>query len=322
MKLGVMTVVLGSLSLDETLSYLKSLGVQQVEIGCGGTPGTAHADARKFMKNPQLIDEFMSTVNKYGLEIAALAVHGNPVHPQKAIADDYNEQFEAAVMLAEKIGVKTVITFSGCPGDCENSKYPNWVVATWPDDFQKIKEWQWNEVLIPYWKKAVGFANSHGVKRIALEMHPGFCVYNPGTLLRLRGAVGDTIGANFDPSHLFWQGIDPVAAIRALKGAIYHFHAKDTYIDPYNCAVNGVLDTSSFSNLDERSWMFRTIGYGHGEDVWRAIFSELAKTGYDGVISIEHEDGLMSDKEGLEKAVEVLKRTIIYNARKENMFWA
>lgn len=317
-----MTVLLGDLSLDETLSYLKSLGVQQVEIGCGGTPGTAHADARKFMKHPELIDRFMATIHKYGIDVAALAVHGNPVHPQKEIADDYNEQFEAAVLLAEKIGVKTVITFSGCPGDCEHAKYPNWVVTTWPNDFQKIKEWQWNEVLIPYWKKAAKFANDHGIYRIALEMHPGFCVYNPETLLWLRNAVGDTIGANFDPSHLFWQGIDPVEAIKALKGAIYHFHAKDTYIDRDNCSVNGVLDTKPSDQIDARSWVFRTIGYGHDEKVWCDIFSELQKAGYTGIISIEHEDGLMSTKEGLEKAVEVLKRVMIFENRQSGMYWA
>ncbi len=322
MKLGVMTVLLGKMPLDKALRYLKSLGVQQVEIGCGGSPGTAHADARKFMKHPALIDEFMATIQKYGLDVAALSVHGNPVHPQKAIADDYNEQYEAAVELAEKIGVKTVVTFSGCPGDCRESKHPNWVVATWPTEYQEVKEWQWNEVLIPYWKKAVKFANDHGIHRVALEMHPGFCVYSPPTLLRLRGAVGDTIGANFDPSHLFWQGIDPVAAIRALKGAIYHFHAKDTYIDRSICSVKGVLDTTPFDRVEERSWLFRTIGYGHGEEVWRAMFSELRKTGYDGVISIEHEDALMTTKEGLEKAIELLKRTIIFDSSKVDTYWA
>lgn len=322
MKLGVMTVLLGDYTLDETLKYLKSLGVQQVEIGCGGTPGTAHADARKFMKNPALIDEFMATIEKYGLDVAALAVHGNPVHPQKAIADDYNEQYEAAIELAEKIGVKTVITFSGCPGDCENSKYPNWPVATWPNDFEKIRKWQWESVLIPYWKKAAAFAEKHGVHRVALELHPGFSVYNPRTMLKLRDAVGDTLGANFDPSHLFWQGIDPVAAIKALKGAIYHFHAKDTFIDPSNCAVNGVLDTIPFDDIPERSWVFRTIGYGHGDKVWRDIFSALQTVGYDGVISIEHEDGLMTTKEGLEKAIEVLKRTMIFETRSSEMYWS
>ena len=107
MKLGVLTVLLGDLSLDETPRYLKSLGVQQVEIGCGGTPGTAHADAVQFMEHPELIDQFMETINKYGLDIAALACHGNPVHPNKEIANAYHEQFEAAICLAEKIGVKT-----------------------------------------------------------------------------------------------------------------------------------------------------------------------------------------------------------------------
>lgn len=322
MKLGVMTVLLGDQSLDETLAYLKSLGVQQVEVGCGGYPGTGHADARAFIKNPKLIEEFQETINKYGLEVAALACHGNPVHPSKEIAKDFHEQFEAAILLAEKIGVKTIVGFSGCPGDCEESKYPNWVVATWPEDHQTVKEWQWNEKLIPYWKKTCAFANEHGVDKIALELHPGFCVYNTSTLLRLREAVGSTIGANFDPSHLFWQGIDPVAAIRALKGAIYHFHAKDTSIDPYNTAVNGVLDTPPFTEMEKRPWVFRTVGYGHGEDTWRGIFSELRKGGYDGIISIEHEDGLMSTKEGLEKAIEVLKRTIIFESAQIDMYWA
>ena len=322
MKLGVLTVLLGDLSLDETLRYLKSLGVQQVEIGCGGTPGTAHADAVQFMEHPELIDQFMETINKYGLDIAALACHGNPVHPNKEIANAYHEQFEAAICLAEKIGVKTIVGFSGCPGDCENSQYPNWSIASWPPDFQKIRDWQWNEKLIPYWKKEAKFAQEHGVNQIAFELPPGFCVYNPSTLLRLREAVGPVIGANLDPSHLFWQGIDIIAAIRALKGAIYHFHAKDTAIDPYNTAINGVLDTPSFDRIDERPWVFRTVGYGHGEDTWRAIFSELRKAGYDGVISIEHEDGLMSTREGLEKAIEVLKRTIIFESREGDMYWA
>lgn len=317
MKLGVMTVILRDMQLREALAYLKSIGVQEVEIGCGGTPGTAHADAVKFMENPKLLREFKETVAESGLRVAALACHGNPVHPDKDTAENYHRQFEAAVCMAEEIGVDTVIGFSGCPGDCETSRYPNWVVAAWPEDFQKIKEWQWNEKLIPYWKTETGFALEHKVSHIALEMHPGFCVYNPETLLKLRKAAGPVIGANVDPSHLFWQGIDPIAAIRALKGAIYHFHAKDTAIDTYNCAVNGVLDSKIFSQIQERSWLFRTIGYGHGEDIWRGIFSELKKGGYDGVISIEHEDDLMTVKEGLEKAVQVLKDTIIFDDTKK-----
>ena len=152
-------------------------------------------------------------------------------------------------------------------------------------------------------------------------MHPGFCVYNPETLMKLRKAVGPLIGANFDPSHLFWQGIDPVAAIRNLGDAIYYFHAKDTKIDPINCALNGVLDTDHYGMELQRSWIFRTVGYGHGAEYWKAIASELRLVGYDYAVSIEHEDSLMSSKEGLLKAVECLKEVLIFEDKGE-MFWA
>lgn len=322
MKLGVFTTVLSDTSLDETLNYLKSIGVQALEIGCGGSPGTAHCDAIEFIKDKSLIKEFKDTIKKYDMTLSALSVHGNPVHPQKEIADKCNEEFEATVQLAGELGIDTVITFSGCPGDSENSKYPNWVTCSWPTDYLKILDWQWNEVLIPYWKKATETANKYGVNRVALEMHPGFCVYNPSTLLKLRAAVGNTIGANLDPSHLFWQGMDPVAAIRELKGAIYFFHAKDTKIDTYNTSKNGVLDTGHYSDETNRSWIFRTVGYGHGEEVWKAICSELRLAGYDRVISIEHEDSLMTKKEGLEKAVDFLKNVMIFDDSKTEMWWA
>ena len=219
------------------------------------------------------------------------------------------------------LGVDTIIGFSGCPGDCPESKNPNWVTCAWPDDYTQILEWQWNEVLIPYWKETAKLAKEIGIKKIAFELHPGFCVYNTKTMLRLREAVGDMIGANLDPSHLFWQGIDPCYAIKALKGAIYHFHAKDTKIDEFNTKTTGVLDTENYGHIENRSWVFRTVGYGHGRDVWNDIISTLKATGYDGVISIEHEDGLMSPKEGLEKAVSFLKETIIYETAGE-MWWA
>jgi len=164
------------------------------------------------------------------LEISALSCHGNPLHPNSDIANRHRQDFRDTVRVAEKIGVRRVITFSGCPGDSEGSQYPNWVTCPWPPDFLRILEWQWNEKVIPYWQEEVRFCRDHGVDMISLEMHPGFVVYNPETLLRLREATGPEIGANFDPSHLFWQGIDPLAAIRQLGPAIFHVHAKDTII--------------------------------------------------------------------------------------------
>lgn len=257
------------------------------------------------------VEELKALLAKYELSIAALSCHGNPVHPNKAHAEADHRVFVQTCQLAQKLGVDTVVTFSGCPGDSETSQRPNWVTCAWPDDYAKTLDWQWNEVLIPYWKNAVKIAAEYGVKKIALELHPGFCVYNPATLLRLREAVGEQIGANFDPSHLIWQGMDPVAALRELKGAVYHFHAKDTRVDAYNVAKNGVLDTGSYGDLSARSWVFRTVGYGSDVKVWKDMISTLRMIGYDGVVSIEHEDGLMSPREGLEKAIQFLQPLLI-----------
>jgi len=196
------------------------------------------------------------------------------------------------------------------------------VTCPWPGDFLEILDWQWNEKVIPYWKEAAAFAVSHNVPHIAFEMHPGFCVYNPETLLRLRAAVGPAIGANFDPSHLIWQGMDPVAAIRELAGAIYHVHAKDTKVDAYNTAKNGVLDTKHYGDELHRSWVFRTVGYGNGETYWRDLVSNLRLCGYDRVLSIEHEDSLMTIDEGLRKAVDFLKGVIIEESKPTTMSWA
>ena len=248
--------------------------------------------------------------------------HGNPLHPDAKTAAAYDADFKNAVLLAEKLGIDTVVCFSGCPGDSEGSKYPNWVTCPWPDDFLKILDWQWSEKLIPYWKKTAAFAEAHGVTHIAFEMHPGFCVYNPETMLKLRAEVGPVLGANFDPSHLIWQGIDPVAAVRYLKGAIYHVHAKDTKIDKYNTAQIGVLDTKHYSDELNRAWVFRTVGFGNGEGYWRDFVSNLRLCGYDRVLSIEHEDSVMTIDEGLRKAVEFLKPIVMTEDKPRTMSWA
>ncbi len=320
MKLSVLTVPLQQQSAEEAFAYLHSLGVQQVELGTGGYTNKNHCDPDILLADDAKVEELKALLAKNELEISALSCHGNPIHPNKAIADEYHRVFVNTCKLAQKLGVKTVVTFSGCPGDCPTAQYPNWVTCAWPDDYGKILDYQWNEVLIPYWKKAGKIAEECGV-RIAFEMHPGFCVYNPATMLRLREAVGPVLGANFDPSHLIWQGMDPVEASKALKGAIYHFHAKDTKIDARNKAVNGVLDTQNFTLMAERSWIFRTVGYGNNEKLWKDMISTLCLIGYDGPVSIEHEDGLMSVKQGLEKAVAFMQNVMITEKPAE-MWWA
>ena len=321
MKLSVLAVALADRPLPQALQFLKERGVQQVEVGCGGYPGKAHCDPAVLLHDEKKLQEFKDTFKRYDLSISALSSHGNAVHPKKEIAKLYHDDFVNAVLLAEKLGVDRVITFSGCPGGSPADQQPNWVTCAWPPEYQEIKKYQWEDVLLPYWEKTAAFAREHGVNKIAFEMHPGFCVYNPETMLRIRAAIGDTLGANFDPSHLFWQGIDPVRAIRALGDAIYFFHAKDTALDEANVAVNGVLDTKHFSDVKNRSWVFRTIGYGHDAKVWKDMMSALRIVGYDGPISIEHEDGLMSGEEGLSKAIKFLQDVLMYEDPGV-MYWA
>ncbi len=311
MKLGVFTTLLSNLPLEEALKYFTSLGIEMVEIGCGGYPGNAHADPAVLLNDDKALADFKALLAKYGVGISALSCHSNPVHPNREEAAAADKTIRDTILLAEKLGLDQINTFSGCPGDHEGAKYPNWVTCPWPNDFLEILDWQWNEVLIPYWKDLVAFAKAHGVTKIGLELHPGFCVYNTDTLLRLREAVGPEIGANFDPSHLIWQGMEPVAVIRALGDAIFHVHAKDTRLDKYNIARTGVLDTKPYADEIHRSWIFRSVGYGNDALYWKDIVSNLRMVGYDHVLSIEHEDSLMSQNEGLTKAVNILKDVLI-----------
>ena len=321
MKLGVFTPVLYGQPLEKALEYLHSRGVQMAEIGVGGNPGDTHCKPKELLADSAKLAAFQELFRKNEIEISALSAHGNPIHPNPELAAMYDDAITDAILLAEKLGLHQINTFSGCPGDHPGAKYPNWVVCPWPEDFLKILEYQWNDVLIPYWEKKVAFAREHGVNQIALELHPGFCVYNTESLLKLRAAVGPEIGANLDPSHLIWQGMDPVMAIRTLGEAIFHFHAKDTKVDPYNTAVNGVLDTKHYSDEAHRSWIFRSVGYGLDYNKWKEIMSALRLVGYDYAISIEHEDGLMSPGEGLNKAIDFLKEVMIFE-EKGTMWWA
>lgn len=311
MKLGVFTPVFGKLGFRQMLEAVRALeDVTAIEIGTGCWPGQDHIDPDALLGDATRAADYRHAIADAGLTISALSCHGNPIHPvaAKACADD--AVFRKTVRLAERLEVPVVVTFSGCPGDGPAATRPNWVTAAWPPEYLEILEWQWAERAIPYWTEATRFAADHGVK-VALEAHPGFLVYNTETALTLRGAAGPNLGVNFDPSHFFWQGMEPVAAIRALGSAIFHVHAKDVSLDARNIAVNGVLDTKSYRRMTERSWIFRSVGWGHGELVWKQIASELRLAGYDYVMSIEHEDALASVDEGLRAAVGLLRRVLL-----------
>jgi len=310
MRIGVFTPLLAQLSLASVLNKIKALRIDTVELGTGNYPGDAHCKL-EMLEDAAALSAFQKTLADHGASISALSCHGNPLHPDRARAQRDREVSRKTILLAEKLGISVVIDFSGCPGDSLHATAPNWVTCPWPPDYLKVLDWQWNEVVAPYWSERAKFAADHGVK-IAIEMHPGFVVYSPETMLKLRSIAGTNLGCNFDPSHLFWQSIDPIAAVRVLEGAIFHVHAKDTQIYPANLPRAGVLDTKLYTEERARSWIFRTCGYGHGAEWWSKFISTLRMFGYDSVLSIEHEDSLMSPEEGLTKAANFLNSIVIH----------
>ena len=309
MRVGVFTPLLSQLPLTVVLRKLAALHIDTVELATGNYVGDAHCKP-SMLENSAALAEFQKVLADHGAKISALSCHGNPLHPDKDHAKQHREVSRKTILLAEKIGVPMMVDFSGCPGDSPNATAPNWVTCPWPPDYLKVLDWQWNEVVAPYWVEHAKFAADHGVK-IAVEMHPGFVVYNPETMLRLRSIAGPNVGCNYDPSHLFWQNIDPIAAVRLLQDAIFHVHAKDTQLYPANLPRTGVLDTKPYTQERDRAWIFRTCGYGHGVEFWSELISTLRMFGYDYVISIEHEDSLLSPEEGLTKAANFLNGIVI-----------
>jgi sugar phosphate isomerase/epimerase len=320
MRIGVFTALFQNLPFEEALDRAAAAGVSAVEIGTGCYPGAAHCPVDDLLEDAGRRRAYLEAISSRGLILSALSCHGNPIHPDKAVARHADEVLRKTVRLAQALEIPVVNGFSGCPGGSSHDTTPNWITCPWPPYFGDMLDYQWNQVTIPYWQDAGRFAEAHGV-HIAFEMHPGFLVYNVETLLRLRNAVGPVLGCNFDPSHLFWNGVDPVAAIRALGSAIYHVHGKDCYVDQLNIAVNGCNDNKPYQRIVERAWTFRSIGYGHDAKTWKDIISTLRLIGYDYVISIEHEDALMSTDEGLAKGVTMLKEAGIFEPAGE-MFWA
>lgn len=320
MRIGVFTALFQDLPFAEALDKVAAAGVTAVEIGAGGYPGSQHCPVDELLASEAKRDDYLAAIHTRGLILSALSVHNNPLHPDPAVAAEADAVIRKAARLASLLNVPVVNGFSGLPAGASGDKMPNWVTCPWPPEFLEMLDYQWNQVAIPYWQDVGQYIADQGVK-FAFEMHPGMLVYNVETMLRLRDAVGPVLGCNFDPSHLFWNGVDAVAAIRKLGGAIYHVHGKDCYVDNLNISVNGCNDHKPYDQILQRAWTFRSIGYGHGTQMWKDIISTLRLVGYDYVISIEHEDALMSTNEGLAKGVAMLKQANIIEQPGE-MFWA
>jgi sugar phosphate isomerase/epimerase len=308
--IGIFDPAFPNLTTDQLVEKYAALGAEAAEIGTGGYPGDKHCPVQELLDDPAKLRAWRKKFDDHNIQIATLSCHGNPVHPDHAIAARDAETFRRTVLLAEKLGVKVIVGFSGCPGGNPTDKNPNWITYRWPPEYAAAQDWQWKEKVIPYWKEAAKFARDHGVRRLALEMHPNFVVYNPLTLLKLRDAVGEEIGANNDLSHLFWQGCNPVEVIHMLgkQGAIYHAHMKDTVLYPDKVARYGVLNfVFEKQDLKTASDAFRAVGYGHGASTWKDIMRAYMEAGYDGIFSVENEDPILSGEVGVERALYVLK---------------
>jgi len=309
MKIGMITDSLPEADFDTMLGVAARLEMDMLEFGCGNWSSAPHIDLDGMLESATARREFLAKLADNDIAISALNCSGNPVHPGDE-GRRHDDVTRKTIRLARLLEVDRVVMMSGCPG-APGDRHANWITTEWPPEVREIVRWQWEEVLIPYWRNLTSYSRDQGVAHLCLELHGYQNVYSVATLKRLRDAVGDTVGANLDPSHLMWMGADPLAAARALGDAIYYVHAKDTRIEPSIAGVNGVIDTTPGSAYESRAWNYITLGRGHDESWWRGFVSTLADVGYDGVLSIEHEDPAMSAVEGVEESVALLQRVIV-----------
>jgi len=308
--IGLITDGLGSQPLEVALDVAAESGLDTVEIATGNWSESPHADLASLVADASARRVLADSLSSRGLTLSAFNANGNQLHPVSGAAHD--QVIRDSITVAGEMGVPTVVVMSGLPG-AEGESTPNWITTSWPPETQQVLAYQWEKVAIPYWTDLAAFARARGV-RLAIEMHARQLVFNVATMHRLRDEVDpEVVGANLDPSHLMWQGADIIAVIRSLGPAIFHVHAKDSRIDRLNTAVNGILDTLPPDRATERSWNYVTLGLGHpgGAAFWAEFVYTLRSVGYDGPLNIEHEDVMVSSREGVQRAAALLKSLII-----------
>jgi sugar phosphate isomerase/epimerase len=305
MKIGMVTDSLGHLSLDDMLDTAARLGIKGVEFNAANWTSAPHMNLKALLDSPAERRDLLKSVKSRGLDIIALNANGNQLHPTEG--ETQSKSLHDTIRVAGALGIDTVVLMSGLPEGATGDKMPNWVVSSWPPETQTILKYQWEERALPYWAKLAAFAKENGVKKLAVELHGNQLVYNVPTLLRLRKEIGPIVGANLDPSHLMWMGADPLAAIDALGLAIMHTHAKDTFINKPVVALTSRLENGSLMDVPGRAWSYITLGYGNGQQFWKDFCYRLRMVGYDGWLSIEHEDVMLSREEGVRKSVELLQ---------------
>lgn len=306
MQLGYLTVPFVDRPLSDALDFAVKLGLETVEIPAGGFFPTTHLNAEALLHDRRSLTQLLGDVQSRGLEISALAIHGNPLHPNEEVRSRYFAQYKAACTVAESLGVRRLTLLAGLPGAGPESSHPNWITFPFPEEMQIALRWQWEVMAIPYWEQASRIAADRGVT-LCFEMVPGDIVYNPRSFVKLKSSLDVEVMCNLDPSHFFHQGIDPLLAIERLAGVIGHVHAKDAWINDPVANVDGLLDTADLDQVALRGWAYRTIGTGHPASFWHQFLLALKRAGYDGVVSVEHEDALVTREVGIRDAVTLLQ---------------
>jgi sugar phosphate isomerase/epimerase len=327
MKLGVYTAILHDRSLDDALDVIKGLGLNGAEINSGGFLPPVHLPIQEIMSSNVRRDEYLDKFSSRNIKLTALNCNGNPLHPDPEVGAVHGTDVFDSIRIASRLGVNRVITMSGLPASNPGALRPSWVVNPWNSVDLDTLEYQWSEVVLPYWRDVDRLAREHGV-RVGIEMHPQNVVFNPSTLLRLVEQGGLTnVGAEMDPSHLFWQQIDPVKAIEHLGELVVTAAAKDIRINP-SVAIHGVLD-DRFTRVpqaegplslggkytlnkwpEDSAWDFVAVGIGHDQDFWDRFVQALHKYAPQTDLAIEHEDASLGRIEGLEVAASTLKKSI------------
>ena len=306
MKLGLYFSVFNHLELPLALEKAKSLGFETIEI-------STHTGGRFDVASLSKDRATRKTLKACGLKISAFNMSADsqlvlgPHHrdtdeifkgPPEAKIKYATARMLMAIRLANDMEVPVISGFTGC------EDYSRWV--PWPDP----EAWEKMEpVFVDRWSPILDVFDRSGVA-FAVECHPKQMVYNTETALRSLRLFRShrSWGFNLDPANLMLAGVDPVVFVAELGRRIVNVHAKDGEVVVHNAGRSGLLANGRWDRPD-RGFRFRIAGWG--DVAWRKVITELVLRGYEGPLTVEHEDPTMGPIEGVEKAVEYLRPLLI-----------
>jgi sugar phosphate isomerase/epimerase len=310
-RLAVVAEAFLDRSLIELLDWLIDAAPQvtAVEVGSGGYAPHPHCDRELLLNDPAGRTRWLAELASRGFVVAALNAWGNPLHPDRQLAERHDRDLRETVRLAAELGVDRIVALAGCPAANPGDRAPHFAAGGWLPYLEGVYEDQWQRDVAPYWTAISEFARAeHPDLRICIELHPGTSVYNVETFSRL-AQLGDNLAANIDPSHFFWQQMDTRAVITELRPHVAHVHAKDVAFNHRILATAGLLDHRWPGPTSEVPWKFATVGDGHDREWWTRLVALIEGTAVT-AIAIEHEDPDIPAEEGVPAAARLLSSAL------------